>query len=119
MVYDSATLFSFFEYCDPSALFLRIEQMTVDFEMFPTMTRSFTIIKEEYARIKLSIQYEREVIELITIDQNVFFSFGQNFRSKTFPKKSKKKRYDNKKRKRLTKRLRKWIKKICKRKNFL
>lgn len=76
MVYDSATLFSFFEYGDPDGLFLTIKQMTVDFELFPKLIRSFDIFKSELDRVKFSFKLERSIEYIITKDKdnNFFFS---------------------------------------------
>jgi len=74
MVYDSVT---FFEYCDPLALFLRIKEMTIEFDLFPSMTRSFTIVKEEFVRVKFALKFNKE--SNVIKEKNLFFCFGQTF----------------------------------------
>ena len=82
MIYDCATMFSFFEYCDPGAVFLRIKEMTVDFETFPTTVRSFNIFKNELTRIKFDLKYKRETESFSKKEKNFYLFFNKRFCSK-------------------------------------
>lgn len=52
LVYDSASLYSYYKYYNPKKIFLQSKQMLWDRESFPTLKRNNIIYYREYTRIQ-------------------------------------------------------------------